>query len=341
MGRHLSGASASAMGAAAGAYTLPGQLPAFGSGRFLIFTRSQSWTPPAGVLEVRARVLGGGAGITSGGASSFGAYCSASGGQPASGAVAGVGGAGSGGDFQSAGGAGGAGFRGGGGASGSELGPGGAGGAGAATSGGGGGAVGGKVGGAGLNAANRFGGGGASAFENGAAPADSSGLGGAPGPDITGDRSSFHNNGALALPHPLFGFVGGGGRATTPTGQSGGSGAGGAGGGTSSANAGGRGGWGGACGGGGGNGGEEAQGSAGGFCWSAWDKTAPTTVNGSQELRIGGGMGGTLARAGGGGGGYARGVFAVPPGQPIPITVAEQSAWHTDGVSGGLVVVEF
>lgn len=340
MGRYLTGASASAMGAAAGAFVLPGQLPTFGTGRFLVFTRSQSWTPPVGVLEVRARVLGGGAGLTAGGSSSFGSYCSATGGQPASGAVAGVGGVGAGGDFQAAGGLGGAGFRGGGGASGSELGTGGAGGGGGATSGGGGGAVGGKVGGAGLNNGPRFGGGGASVFGNGSSPPDSEGMPGIPGSDLTGDRISLNNNGLVTLPHPLFGFVGGGGKAQTVTGQSGGCGAGGAGGGTSAATPGGRGGWGGACGGGGGAGGDDAQGGVGGFCWSAWDKSAPSTVGG-QELRIGGGMGGTQARAGGGGGGYARGVFTVEPGQPIAITVAQQGDNYTQGVSGGLVIVEF
>lgn len=345
MGRHLSSAAA-LLGSTAlvglGGYVLPGQLPVFGSGHFTSITRSGDFRVPDDVTVIRVRVLAGGGGSSlPGGSTSFGAYLSATGGQNAVGATPGLGGVGVGGDFQAAGGAGGAGIRGGGGAAGSELGDGGAGGAGGTETGGGGGAVGGKIGGAGLNVMERRGGGGASPFGHGETPANDPDAWARGGHDITGrGAGGYHNAGGIMVPHLLFGFFGGGGTNTPSNGGTaapGGSGAGGAGGSrTSTSNA--RGGYGGVCGGGGGGGGV----GLGGWGGVAYDETIalqPLNIS-STWTRLGGGMGGDGTRAGAGGGGYARGVFAVAPGQIIPATVAFQSL-ADGGASGGLIIVEW
>jgi hypothetical protein len=77
-----------------------------------VFTSSGTWTKPSGVTEVRVTVVGGGAGgggsggtaATNGGTSSFGAFCSATGGTAVTSPVGGVG---SGGDINIKGGSGG------------------------------------------------------------------------------------------------------------------------------------------------------------------------------------------------------------------------------------------
>lgn len=345
MGRKLSGSGAASAYALelGGGYQLPGQLPIFGTGGFVAINRTSDFIVPDDVFSIRVRVVGGGAGVSSAGSTSFGAFLSATGGTAAVGAVPGQGGVGHGGDFQAAGGPGGAGLRGGGGAAGSELGDGGAGGAGGTHSGGGGGAVGGKNGGSGLNALERMGGGGASPFAHGQTPAESPTTVAAGGPDITG-RGGFgpHNPGSRIVPHVLWGFFGGGGYSRPGGTQAapGGSGAGGAGGRASSSLAQ-PGGHGGICGGGGGAGGSSsAKAGVGGFCWSDQLDNPPYAVDASTS-RIGGGAGGNQIRAGGGGGGYARGVLSVLPGQVIPCTVAMQSVELDDGVSGGLIIVEW
>ncbi len=328
---------------------LPGRLPLFGHGLFQPYTRSGVFTVPDDIYRLRVRVIGGGAGQEAAQSSSFGALLSATGGQPGAGTLGGAGGIGVGGDFRADGGAGGPGFRSGGGAAGSELGVGGRGGDGgpsATGSGGGGGGVGGHRGGSGVdNAAPRAGGGGGSPIEAGqdASLSETAGmtLGGA---DITGRFHGYHNAGAFALAHLLDGFVGGGGMGMTGGGsRAGGSGSGG-GGCYSRATSGaqvpaGRGGF---CGGGGGAGSNGGPAGVGGVCWP--DTDGPPTTNTAlsilYEARIGGGMGGTNARAGGGGGGYARGEFDVLPGQQFPVTVALQSSEET-GVSGGLILVEY
>lgn len=337
MGRNLSGASAAAMSAAAGDLVLlPGQLAAFGSGRVEVFSKSGNYVVKPGVKQIRVRLVAGGAGLIAGGSTSFGALLSATGGQPAVGAAPGAGGVGTGGDFQASGGPGGAAFRGGGGASGSELGTGGAGGAGFGDSGGGGGAVGGKNGGAASTTVNAPGGG-ASAKENGntavAAGTQSEG-----GLDFSTLASAGYNNTLnVIIPHPLFCFIGSGGSgAATGGGGNAGSGGGGAGAGS----AGGYGGNGGVGGGGGGSGGTETRGGCGGVCYPASD-LYPSSNTDNRTRRIGGGLGGAGDRAGGGGGGYARGAFAVEPGQVIPMTIAQQSASYVNGHSGGLIVVEY
>lgn len=337
MGRNLSGASGAATATAASdLILLPGQLPAFGSGRVEVFAKSGNYVVPAGVKQIRVRLVAGGAGLIAGMSTSFGSLLSATGGQPAVGAAPGAGGVGTGGDFQASGGAGGAAFRGGGGASGSELGNGGAGGAGFGDSGGGGGAVGGKNGGSASTTINAPGGG-ASAKENGntAATAGASSEGGL---DFSTLASANYNNTLnVIIPHPLFCFIGSGGTGgASGSGGNAGSGGGGAGAGSS----GGYGGAGGACGGGGGSGGTETRGGAGGVCYPASDLYPPASID-NRTRRIGGGTGGAPDRAGGGGGGYARGVFVVEPGQVIPMTIAQQSASYINGHSGGLIVVEY
>jgi hypothetical protein len=335
MGRFLSSASRAALGVAAASYLLPGQLPTFGAGHVEVLLRSQDWVVPAGAKQVRVRVLAGGGGLIAGGSSSFGAMLSATGGQPAVGAVPGVGGVGTGGDFQASGGPGGANFRGGGGASGSELGNGGAGGAGDGESAGGGGAVGGKNGGAG-NDAIGVSGGGASPKEHGTRSTS----GGTPargGVDFSGlgNGTAVYNGLNVPLLHPLFAFLGAGGQGGSTGGvRAGGSGAGGGGGHRSSS----PGGLGGACGGGGGGGGT-GEGYAGGMCWPADTVSMTGSYDGAQQ-RVGGGLGGASTRAGAGGGGYARGVFTVEPGAIIPVTVAQAGA-ATHSHSGGLVIVEY
>lgn len=53
----------------------------FGSGNVLFITANQSWTPPPGVFNVRARMWGAGSGRgLPGGTTSFGSFCSATGG---------------------------------------------------------------------------------------------------------------------------------------------------------------------------------------------------------------------------------------------------------------------
>lgn len=65
--------------------------PGFGIPNMAVITSSSFWTVPAGVTRVRVTVVGGGGGAnagfagTSGGTSSFGAFCSATGGGPGSG----------------------------------------------------------------------------------------------------------------------------------------------------------------------------------------------------------------------------------------------------------------
>ena len=351
MGRYLSSASAAALGVVAGeGYLLPGQLPAFGSGRFEVLTRASTVvTIKPGVKQIRVRVLAGGGGATAGAASSFGALISATGGAAPNGLIGGAGGLGIGGDYQAAGGKGGDGKGGGGGAAGSELGVGGAGGAGGLAAGGGG-AVGGKVGGAGAATTSTRGAGGASPFaDGGASPI------GVPGPDMTGQWTGVNNLAQVAIPYPIFAFVGaGGGLSNTlqPMPMKGGSGGGGGG-----AAAGGNGtpnnlgGAGGACGGGGGSGGggtggEPTLGAMGGEVWPASFVSAGFLADwparNAPPFRIGGGRGGNHidpGKAGAGGGGYARGVFAVEPGQQFTVTVAQQD--DADGKSGGMVILEY
>lgn len=335
MGRFLSSAGAAALSAAVGDVLLPGQLPPFGSGRIEVHAKSGDFIVPADVKQIRVRLVAGGAGLIAGGSTSFGALLSATGGQPAVGAAPGAGGIGTGGDFRASGGPGGAGFRGGGGASGSELGNGGAGGGGFGDLGGGGGAVGGKNGGAASTTINAPGGG-ASAKQHGntATLAGNMSEGGL---DFSTLASAGYNNTLLAfIPHPLHAFIGSGGTgAGTGSGGDAGSGAGGAGAGSN-----GRGGRGGACGGGGGAAGTETEGGCGGVCYPASSVSPPSSID-QKTRRIGGGLGGAGDRAGGGGGGYARGVFAVEPGQVFPMTIAQQSASYINGHSGGLIVVEY
>lgn len=327
MGRNL--ASSTALSGGNGNTLLPGQLPAFGTGRYRIFFVTENWTPPAGVTKVRARVHGGGGGITAdAGSSSFGSLMSATGGKRGVGAVAGVGGVGVGGDFQASGGAGGAGAGGGGGAAGSELGDGGTGGVADATgNAGGGGAVGGKVGGNGGAA-----GPGAGASPVMAGPSNTNGLQYAP--NIRGMAASAANTTLepFNLPFPGFAFVGGGGvwgSNWLPARMAGTDGGGGCGGGISNTSAPQGGGHGGVFGGGGGGNMSAASGMEGGQGGRL-----------SDERAIGGGFGGTKGRAGSGGGGYARGVFDnLAAGQPIPITVA--TANPVTGVAAGLVILEF
>ena len=114
----------------------------FGTGKVQFFAASGTFTVPAGITAVRTRVFGGGANSsTAGNTSSFGAYCSATGGQAGY-----TGGVGSGGDVNYTGGSGSAtGYSGGGGVA-NYFGNGGSGGVGtasgqgAASGGGGGGA---------------------------------------------------------------------------------------------------------------------------------------------------------------------------------------------------------
>ena len=350
MGRFLSGAASSALAVVAGeGYLLPGQLPAFGSGRFEVLVRASTViTIKPGVKQIRVRVQGAGGGATTAGATSFGALISASGGAAPNGLIGGVGGVGVGGDYQAAGGKGGDGKGGGGGAAGSELGVGGAGGAGG-IAGGGGGAVGGKVGGAGSAATSTLGAGGASPFaDGGAAPA------GVPGQDMTGQAHGVNNLAQVAIPHPIFAFTGGGGGRYAGYSSGYDAGSGGGGGGGTSGGAGtlnNPGGLGGVCGGGGGSGGagtanEPYVGALGGAVWPASFLRRSTVAEWPDRyvgpLRIGGGQGGNhidAGKAGAGGGGYARGVFPVEEGQQYTVTVAQQN--DTDGKSGGMVILEY
>lgn len=329
------------------ALILPGRLPTFRSGHFHMLPHTTIFVVPAGVYRLRVRVNGGGAGSEAAQSSSFGSMISATGGQPGAGLVGGLGGMGVGGDFQAAGGSGGAGYRSGGGAAGSELGAGGRGGDGGPGnigSGGGGGGVGGNRGGAGVQVASRPGGGGGSAFGRGQDATDDPSIPWG-GPDITGRFNGFQNPGGVILAHLLDGFLGGGGYGpvSSPA-RMGGNGAGGGGNyGLASNGAGSSGGHGGFLGGGGGQGSFLNGPGLGGVCApDAETMPALRAVSTATfyETRIGGGMGGTSARAGSGGGGYARGEFDVLPGQQIPVTVALQSS-ETIGVSGGLILVEY
>ena len=350
MGRYLSSASAAALAVVAGeGYLLPGQLPAFGSGRFEVLVRASTViTIKPGVRQIRVRVQGAGGGATTAGATSFGALISATGGASPNALVGGAGGVGIGGDYQAAGGKGGDGKGGGGGAAGSELGAGGAGGSGGIC-GGGGGAVGGKVGGAGAATTSTMGAGGASPFaDGGAAPA------GVPGQDMTGQMHAVNNLAQVAIPYPIFAFTGGGGGrfgmwSSGFDAGSGGGGGGGNSGGNGTLNS--SGGLGGVCGGGGGSGGagtadEPKAGGLGGAVWPASFLRRTTVAEWPDRyvgpVRIGGGQGGNnidAGKAGAGGGGYARGVFQVEPGQQFTVTVAQQN--DTDGKSGGMVILEY
>lgn len=333
----------------AGGVILPGALPTFGTGRFLVISKSRIWRVPDEVHRVRVRLVAGGGGYTTAGQStSFGTLLSATGGQPGNGQVGGAGGIGIGGDFQASGGRGGHGLRSGGGAAGSELGAGGNGGAGNANStgaGGGGGGVGGNDGGAGINVVEVAGGGGGSAFGSGENASNVAGVIKYGGPDVTGRYHGFQNSGNLSLKHLFDGFIGGGGYSSsgTSTGTSGGSGAGGAGSyGRSTASAVSKSGRGGFCGGGGGAGQNTSGGGFGGVC-SVDTEALPSIGPSAQliELRVGGGAGSNGdAGSGAGGGGYARGEFDVEPGQTITVTVAQQSD-DSLAVSGGLVLVEW
>lgn len=317
MGRRLS--ASTALSGSGAAILLPGQLPVFGSGRLRVFRSSQSWTVPAGVSSIRVRVNGGGAGLTeAGSAASFGNLISATGGGMPSGATPGTGGVGLGGDFQAAGGRGGAGARGGGGAAGSELGDGGNGGAGSSGSGGGGGAVGGKDGAPGIAGAQSVGAQGASPYETPSGVSQARDFWGA----------AVGNPGLDPWVHPIQAFVGAGGMCSSysANGGPGGAGAGGAGAGSTGAT----GGAGGVLGGGGG--GQTAAVNGG-----AINPTlTPILSNAMAAGAIGGGSGGDAARAGCGGGGYARGVFAVLPGQTFQVTVPPAPT-----ASSGLVIVEW
>lgn len=234
-----------------------GYMGEFGSGLWRVFSENGTFTVPAGVSKIRVRVVGAGGGrgnggvggggggggyahgvftvtpgqsfpVTvgiggnqvDGGASSFGALISATGGKkgnhlpPYNG---GDGGIGVGGDFQASGGKGGTGDgsvnpKAGGGAAGSQLGDGGNGGdwvSGASTSGGGG--VGGGKGG---NTAGSPGGGG-SPFGNAILTT--------PAPDIIGGISSGVANPINAvIRFPFDGFTGGGGSNGKPAGIGGG-----------------------------------------------------------------------------------------------------------------------
>jgi len=105
----------------------------FGTGKLEFFASSRTFTVPTGITTVRVRMWGaGGSYVSAGGTSSFGSYCSATGGrEPASSAA----GTGSGGDINISGGNGNA--NGGGGGAGSLFGSGGYGGAGGGSGGGG------------------------------------------------------------------------------------------------------------------------------------------------------------------------------------------------------------
>jgi hypothetical protein len=351
MGRYLSSASASALAVVAGeGYLLPGQLPAFGTGRFEVFTLpTVTVTIKPGVKQIRVRVAGGGGGATAAGATSFGDLISATGGAAPNGLVPGDGGIGIGGDYQAAGGKGGAGKGGGGGAAGSEMGKGGDGGAGGLT-GAGGGAVGAMIGGAAAATTSTRGPGGASAFGPGQPSPSRRG-----GPDMTGQSvGGAVNLSGIALPHALFAFTGAGGGPMSAFNDNidagpgaGGAGSGSGGNGTNNQSPG----KGGACGGGGGAGGggtatEPSQGGLGGAVWPATFINRYTINDWPDRyigpMRIGGGRGGNhidTGKAGAGGGGYARGVFAVVPGQQFPVTVAQQD--DADGKSGGMVILEY
>lgn len=329
---------------------LPGQLPTFGAGHFRCFMKSGTFIVPAGIIAIRLRGLAaGGSNLEDGGNSSFGALLTVIGGKKPSGTTPGVGGTGgTGGDFRAAGGPGGANWGGGGGAAGSELGVGGAGGAGGNGStayvGGGGGAVGGLAGASGTVGSH-----GASPFEAG----NSAG----PGMDIMGLRTGgdgLWNPTGLPFPFPMFSFTGGGGSGAV-NGGSGGPGAGGGGGqgngfnsslGYSFSTGGGEGGWL-----GGGGGGANGGGGSGGRVRPYWQPDVANTgrfQNLIPSCYIGGGMGGNvipsesptagLLVAGAGGGEYARGVFAVSPGDSFTVTVAPST---TNNPSSGLVLVEW
>lgn len=319
-----------------GSIIQPGELPRFGDGRVLLFFSDGSWTVPADVTRVRVRVIGAGGGILPGGATSFGALISATGGGAASGDTPGAGGAGFGGDFQASGGAGGAGAGGGGGACGSQLGDGGAGGLPGAGGGGGGGggACGGFQGGPGVvgGAGDRAGGWQATPLNPGSAYALR------PDPYVTLGLSGS----APEMPFPFHSFpagfacppgVGGRGGPTKNVapepGAPGGLGGGGGGAGVR-------------------DGGPNALGGRGGGLWPwvpAYERASynnssmPTTPVGF----IGGGLGGALGRAGAGGGGYAHGEFDVDPGQVFALTVPQPGAGGVTAqvASGGLIIVEF
>ena len=362
MSRSISQIGGASSAYASGLPLLPGQLPVFGSGRFLVFfAPNTNWTVPAGVTRVRARVhAGGGAHNQAGGSSSFGAMLSATGGQAPTATVnGGLGGQGFGGDFQASGGPGGPGRCSGGGAMGSELGTGGAGGAGVFTDngwGGGGGAVGGKSGGSAADGSTPSGGGGASPFENGEAGNGSTGRCRG-GRDLTSLGSYVQNAQQFVEYWPGFAFFGGGGSRLggDASVMDGGPGAGGSG---SSGNSIPHGGFGGVGGGGGGacaisqmfNGGH------GGLCHDNYQRRETLALSGDVSFReyrlIGGGRGGEGTTAGAGGGGYARGEFTVTPGQVIAITAAQQQfSGYFSGLalygsqagdrSGGIVVVEY
>ncbi|WP_427792258.1 hypothetical protein [Brevundimonas diminuta] len=335
MGRYLSSAGASALGLAAGGYLLPGQLPGFGSGRIEVLgPRNTAWRPPAGVTRIRVRVAGGGGGTETAATTSFGALISATGGAHGTADAPGAGGQGFGGDFQASGGPGGAGRRSGGGAAGSELGDGGAGGAGhpsgGAASAGGGGAVGGRVGGAGTDSGetNARNGSGASPFADGQQWTPTVGPLNPGGPDFS-TAGQYANALGVALPHPLFAFIGCGGRAESNNVNQGGPGGGGAG-------ASNNGGPGGVLGGGGGSTGNSP--GMGGLYLPADTTRLKDAVSSYEPRYIGGGRGGDSTRMGSGGGGYARGEFDVLPGVDIPLTIP---AHNTAGCSGGIIIVEY
>lgn len=301
-------------------FLLPGQLPTFGQGSFWTYFKPGSFTVPAGVTRVRLRCHGGGGQIvspTTGGTASVGSLISATGGlrgdQNAFGTSGGAGGQGFGGDFQASGGRGGHQMGGGGGAAGSTLGIGGVGGQGA---GGGGGSVGGNAG-----ASGDDGGGGGSPME---AAVSSAG-----GRDFRGIRSirttnnlppMSLNSAGVIIPFPMFGFTG-------PGAQGGSSVPAGLGGGGSGANGLGHG-----IDGGGGGGGLQ---SVGGGSFYGAPTSGDTILYEGMELTRGCGGGGGAAQspgyAGCGGGGFAYGVFAVTPGQVLPIIAGD----------GAVVIVEY
>lgn len=116
MGRILEGGSISSAGGGSLSYPVGGPNPvtgSFGTGKARIFNTSGTFVVPDGITSVRARVWGAGGTnypLATGGTSSFGTFCSATGGSPAGGAgstIGGNGGTGIGGDINSNGGKGG------------------------------------------------------------------------------------------------------------------------------------------------------------------------------------------------------------------------------------------
>lgn len=147
MGRILEGGTVSDGGGAL-KFPVGGQNPvtgSFGTGNAAIFTQSGNFVVPDGITSVRARVWGAGgptSTMVNGGTSSFGSFCSATGGAYGQGnGTGGVGGSGVGGDINRSGGKGGdsgSGMASGGGGAGNVFGNGGVGNGGTGASGGGG-----------------------------------------------------------------------------------------------------------------------------------------------------------------------------------------------------------